>query len=139
MVPTCSVSVICVSSSWILYTVTGFPQCVVQKNYRAFSDTELEFMQLYLATSYWLQENHCVDFDMWKGLPVSQFSHSVMSDSLWPHGLQHTRLPCPSPTPGACSNSWPSSQWCHPTISYFVIPFSSCLQSFPAFRGTIEN
>ena len=59
-----------------------------------------------------------------------QFSHSVMSDSLQPHGLQHTRLPCPSPTPGACSNSCSSSWWCHPTISSSVIPFS-CLQSFP--------
>ena len=61
-----------------------------------------------------------------------QFSHSVMSDSLQPHGLQHARLPCPSPTPGAYSNSCPSSQWCHPTISCSVIPFSSCPQSLPA-------
>ena len=61
-----------------------------------------------------------------------QFSHSVESDSLLPHRLQHTRLPCPSPTPGACSSSCPSSQWCHPTISFSVIPFLSCLQSFPA-------
>ena len=61
-----------------------------------------------------------------------QFGHSVMYNSLPPHGLQHTRLPCPSPTPGACSNSCPSSQWCHPTISSSVVPFSSCLQSFPA-------
>ena len=61
-----------------------------------------------------------------------QFSHSVVSDSLWPHGLQHARLPCPSPTPGACSNSCPLSQWFHPMISTSVIPFSSCLQSFPA-------
>ena len=59
-----------------------------------------------------------------------QFS-SVVSDSLRPHGLQHARLPCPSPTLGACSNSCPSSQWCHPIISSSVIPFSSCLQSFP--------
>ena len=65
----------------------------------------------------------------------SQFSHSVMSDSVWPHGLQHTRLPCPSPSPGAYSNSCPLSQWCHPTISSSVIPFSSCLQSFPASRS----
>ena len=57
-------------------------------------------------------------------------SSSVMSDSLQPHGLQHTRLPCPSPSPRACSNSL--SWWCHPTISSSVIPFSSCLQSFPA-------
>ena len=61
-----------------------------------------------------------------------QFSHSVISDSMWPSGLQHTRLPCPLPTPGACSNSCPSSWWCHPTISSSVVPFSSCLQSFPA-------
>ena len=55
-----------------------------------------------------------------------------MSDSLRPHGLQHARLLCPSLSPGACSNSCPLSQWCHPTISSSVIPFSSCLQSFPA-------
>ena len=54
-----------------------------------------------------------------------------MSDSLWPHGLQHARLPCPS-TPRACSNSCPLSPWCHPTVSSSVIPFSSCLQSLPA-------
>ena len=61
-----------------------------------------------------------------------QFSHSVMSDSFRPHGLQHTRLPCPSPTPRVCSNSCPLSWSCHPTISSSVIPFSSHLQSFPA-------
>ena len=55
-----------------------------------------------------------------------------MSNYLQPHGLQHTRLPYPSPAPGTCSNSSPSSQWCHPTISSSVVPFSSCLQSFPA-------
>ena len=60
-----------------------------------------------------------------------QFSCSVVSNSLQPHGLQHARLPCPSPTPGACSNSCPLSQWCHPTISSSVIPFPSCLQSCP--------
>ena len=61
-----------------------------------------------------------------------QFSHSVVSNSLPPHGLQHTRLPCPSPTPGAYSNSHPLSRWRHPTISSSVIPLSSCLQPFPA-------
>ena len=60
-----------------------------------------------------------------------QFSHSVVSDSLQLHGLKHARLPCPSSTPRACSNSCPSSRWCHPAISSSVIPFSSCLQSFP--------
>ena len=59
-----------------------------------------------------------------------QFSHSVMSDTLWTHGLQHARLPSSSSTPGACWNSCSSSRWCHPTISSSVIPFS-CLQSFP--------
>ena len=60
------------------------------------------------------------------------FSRSVISNTLQPHGMQHARLPCPSPTPKAYSNSCPSSQWCHPTISSSNIPFSSCLQSFPA-------
>ena len=60
------------------------------------------------------------------------FSRSVMSNSLWSHGLQHARLPCPSPSPGACSNSCPLNQWYHPTISSSVIPFSSWPQSFPA-------
>ena len=61
-----------------------------------------------------------------------QFSCSVVSDSLQPHGLQHASLPCPSPTPETCSNSCPLSWWCHPTISSSVVRFSSCLQSFPA-------
>ena len=69
----------------------------------------------------WLRESNSV-----------QFSRSVMYDSLWPHGLQHARLPCPSPTPEACSNSCTSSWWRHPTMSSSVIPFSSYLQSFLA-------
>ena len=73
----------------------------------------------------------CNSFSVW-------CSHSVMSDSLWPHGLQHTRPPCPSPTPGAYSNSCPSSRWCHPTISSSFVPFSSCLQSFPASGSFME-
>ena len=69
---------------------------------------------------------------MCDGVLVSvQFSCSVISDSLQPYGLQHATLPSPSPTPGACSNSCPLSQWCHPTISSSVIPFF-CLQYFPA-------
>ena len=66
----------------------------------------------------------------WTDVSV-QFSCFGMSNSLQSHGVHHIRLPCPSPTPGACSNSCPSSQWCHPTISSSVVPFSSCLQSFP--------
>ena len=74
------------------------------------------------------------------------FSCSVMSDSLQPRGLQHARLPCPharlpcpSPSPRACSNSFPLSQWCHPTISSSVVPFSSCFQSFLASEELNEH
>ena len=73
------------------------------------------------------QKNASVSSSWKKGL----FSHSVVSDPLWPHGLQHTRLPCPSPFPGVCSNSCPLSWWCHPTIPSSVSLFSFCLQSFP--------
>ena len=75
----------------------------------------------------------------WTGVPDQSvqfssvhFSRSVMSDSLWLHEPQHARPPCPSPTSGACSNSCPLSQWCHPIISSSVVPFSFCPQSFPA-------
>ena len=61
-----------------------------------------------------------------------QFSRLVLSNSLWPHEMQHARPPCPSPTPGVCSDSRASSQWCHPAISSSVVPFSSCPQSLPA-------
>ena len=79
----------------------------------------------------------CSLTQLWHCLPRSsvssvQFIFSVVSNPLWLHGLQHTRPPCPSPTLGACSNSCPSNRWCHPTISSSVIPFFSCLQSFPA-------
>ena len=76
-----------------------------------------------LATSYVLEITQ---------LDSVHFSHSVVSDSLWPHGLQLDRPPCPSAVPQACSNFYPSSQWYHPTISSSVIPFSSCLQSLTA-------
>ena len=76
---------------------------------------------------------------MWRSLEISdrcfqwsQFSRSVMSNSLRPHELQQARLPCPSPTPGTCSSSCPSSWWCHPAISSSVVPVSFCLQSFSA-------
>ena len=69
---------------------------------------------------------------------ASEFSRSVVSDSLWPHGLQHARPPCPSLTPGIYLNLCPLSWWCHPTISSSVVPFSSCPQSFPA-SGFFSN
>ena len=82
----------------------------------------------------WKSKNVCVYFSL-KIIVFQrsvQFSRSDLSDSLRPHGLQQARLPCPSPTPGAYSNSCPLSWWCHPTISSSVIPVSSCLQSCPA-------
>ena len=74
----------------------------------------------------------CPCLKMFTLLLFIQFSCTVVSNSLQPHGLQHTWLPCPSPTPRAYSNSCPLHRWCHPTISSSGIPFSSCLQSFPA-------
>ena len=68
-----------------------------------------------------------------------QFSHSVMSNSLQPHELQHARPPCPSPTPGVHSNSCPSSRCCHPAISSSVVPFSSCPQSLPALGSSLMS
>ena len=71
--------------------------------------------------------------------PLLLFSRSVVSNSLRPHGLQHARLPCPSPSPGAYSNSCPLIQWYHPAVSSSVVPFSSCLQSFPASRSFLRS
>ena len=91
-------------------------------------------------------ENHSLRTNIWSALENQnkydninirsfssvQFIRSVVSDSLWPHESQHSRPPCPSPTPRVHSDSCPSSQWCHPAISSSVIPFSSCPQSLPA-------
>ena len=93
-----------------------------------------------LRKMYWNFNINFNEFDQFRWLPDSvQFSHSVVSDSLRPHGLQHAILPCPSPTPGAYSNSCPSSWYCHPTISSSVVPFPSCLQSFPVSGPFLMN
>ena len=97
---------------------------VMKKKFFFFSFRKCAFacwLHHFLTT--WPWENHSGFY-----ICSVQFSHSVMSDSLWPQGLQHTRLPCPSPTPRACSNSCPLRQWCHPTILSSVVPFS------PAFN-----
>ena len=100
------------------------------------------FVALWSFSSCGAQASHCGGLSYCRAWALGcedfsscgsvQLSCLVVANSLRPHGLQHTRLPCPSPTRGACSNSCPSSQWCHPTISSFVVPFSSHLQSFPA-------
>ena len=90
---------------------------------------------------YWL-ERFLTVLETWSIIEsrkksVGQFRCSVVSDSLWPHGLQHARLSCSSPTPGACSDSCPSSQWCHPTILSTAIPFSSCI-NLPQHQGLFQ-
>ena len=102
-------------------------------------DCHFLFQVLFLTQELNLSLQHLLHWHT-DSLPLSylgnlssvQFSHSVMSDSLWPHGLQHTRPPCPSPTPRVYSNSCPLSWWWHPTISSSVVSFSSHLQCFPA-------
>ena len=81
-------------------------------------------------TQWWVFETNTKTYDQFV-----QYSRSVMSDSLRPHKLQHTRLPCPSQSPGLCSNSYPLTRWCHPTILSSVVPFSSCRQSLPGLRS----
>ena len=98
------------AAAWV-FTATGWEEILFSNGY----------IRTYIISSILL-------FDSQSSV---QFSHSVMSDSLQPHGLQHARLSCPSPTPRAYSNSCPLHQWCHLTISSFVMPLSSHLQSFP--------
>ena len=94
-------------------------------------ERELEYFHAYCQLRAFLRVFVCIS--------SVHFSHSVMSDSLWPHSLQHSRLPCPSPTPGAHSKSCQLSRWCHPTISSSVVPFSSCLQSFPSSGSFLRS
>ena len=88
----------------------------------------LKFIHFYFVVLYMIFKAFTVLVFIWLLL----FNHSVASDSLQPHGSHNARLPCPSPSPRAWSNSCPLSQWCHSTISFSVIPFYSCLLSFPA-------
>ena len=101
----------------------------------------LAFYFLYTDVSiyYWYRENALGAEWGHISEKVSHFSRLVMSDPLQPHGLHHTRLPCPSPTPRAYSNSCPAGRWCYPTISFSVIPFSSSLQSFQALGSFLMS
>ena len=95
------------------------------------SSREHRKTELTLDKSQPLSSSRHKDFPIYFSL-VLLFTCSAVSDSLWPHELKHATLPCPSQAPGACSYSCPLNQWCHPTISSSAVPFSSCLQSFPA-------
>ena len=109
-----------------------FPQCC------HFKVTGELYSNVFHNIMHFLVKNTIASFQIVQNFKLShsvQFSPSVPSDTLLPHGLQHARLPCLSPTPGACSDSCPSSWWCHPTILSFVVPFSSCLKSFPALES----
>jgi len=101
----------------------------VKKSQIQLSDSLSFHFNIFLK-KFHIEVIHIIFVFVW--LTSVQFSHSVVSDSLQPHRLKHSRLPCPSPIPEACSNSCPLSQWCYPTISSSVVPFSSHLQSFPA-------
>ena len=97
--------------------------------------TIITLLDRFYPTMYFffkLEDNYFIMLCWFLLYRSDQISRSVVSNSLRPHESQHTRLPCPSPTPGVYSNSCPLSRWWHPTISSSVVPFSSCLQSFPA-------
>ena len=112
--------------SWVIFHCVYVPHLLSHSSGGGFEVLPAQILAPSLCTGSWFR------IDRFKTENSVQFSHSVMSDSLQPHDLQHTRPLCPSPTPGACSNSCPLSQWCYPAISSSVIPFSSCLQPFPA-------
>ena len=119
---------------WYYHLFNNFPQFVIHivKGFSIVNEAEIDIFLEFPCFLYDLMNVGNLILVPVPSRSSVQFSHSVVSSSLWPHGLQHTRLPCTLPTPRAYSNSCPSSQWCHPTISSSAIPFSSHLQSFPA-------
>ena len=99
-----------------------------------------EIILMFFYSSYFLYVSWLImQQSIWTRMMIVQFNCSFLSDTLRPHGLQHTGTPCPSPTPRACSNSCPLSPWCHPAISSFVVHFPSCLQSFLASHFSNES
>ena len=102
-----------------------------QRSWQTEEDKQTANKHMKWCLSYSIRETQIKTTVGYHYTPI-QFSYSVMSNSLWPHEPQHVRPPCPSPTPGVYPNPCPLSQWCHPTISSSVVPFSSCPQSFPA-------
>ena len=107
--------------------MTHGPNIFHEKFLNVLTKMKIQFMEI--CRSRW---KHDLEGNITLNSYILLFSRSVISNSLRPHWLQHSRLPCPSPSPRACSNSRPSSRWCHPNISTSVIPFFSRLQSFPA-------
>jgi len=114
--------------------------------HRLLTGSEQQVQQIFFHWIYSLCKNPIMNIRPYPAIVILlhtllsvQLSCSVVSKSLWPHGLQHARLLCSSPTPRACSHSCPLSRWCHPTISSSVVPFSSCLQCFPASGSFLRS
>ena len=142
-------------SSWIkINSLTLMPKCsllITNNMYNVKSNIFTSVISTFFACGYlgcsivttvacWSSESKNLIQGHWHwSYLLLLFSFLFLSDFLWPHGLQHARLPCPSPSPRACSNSYPLNQWCHPTISSSVTPFSSCPLSFPAIGSFLIN
>ena len=114
--------------TWILCQVCRKGYTVLQLLDKLYGHDGLQFYIIFL----WVVKRVHLKWLFCEKITNLVVNCSVMSDSLQPHGLQHARFPCPSPSPGAHSNSCPWSWWCHPTILSSAVPFSSCLQSCPA-------
>ena len=118
----------CTTAGTLAFSKSTIPQKSLPEGFWSYTHAvELESESCWFLCHWFAKASSLSEF-----FSSVQFSHSVMSDSLWPHELQHARPPCPSPSPRVHSNSCPSSQWCHPAISSSVVPFSSCPQSLPA-------
>ena len=114
--------------------------------HRLLTGSEEQMQQRFFHWIYSLCKNPIMNMRLYPAMFIllhthlsAQLSSSAVCKSLWPHGLQHARLLCSSPTPRACSPSWPLSRWSHPTISSSIVPFSSCLQFFPASGSFLRN
>ena len=124
-----------VFKDWFLYYIPKIYKIVLKMGVQFFTFIKMysicQFKSEDAFYVYWQVNLDCLS-DLTVLFWFVVVAQSLMSDSLWPHGLQHSRLPCPSPPPGTCSNSCPLNWWCHPNISSSIVPFSSCLLSFPA-------
>ena len=116
--------------TWTLRICSWICNVPKQRKFFLVTFSQGHWSSLDLFPSFYLSVSNTFYISLNTGWLLSLLSWQVVSNSLWLHGLQHGRLPCPSPSPGVCPNSCPLNQWCHPTISSSVVPFSLCSQSF---------